>query len=107
MPVEGCPQRYELVPRRVLIVLDIDPLILLVSGEDQVFLRSGAHKPLVVVAGRVDEVADDLARRPFAWSRAKRGLSVRDREQHWLSRRDNLAQANRVSRLSRRRDRGT
>ena len=57
------PERHELDPRRRLIMLRADPIVLGVSGEHQI-LPLGAHEPLMIHRGRVDEMAKHLLRRP-------------------------------------------
>ena len=66
VPVVRHPEQHELRPRRVLIVLRGHPRVLLVALDDEVVAIAHADEALMVVARRIDEVSDDLARRPLA-----------------------------------------
>jgi hypothetical protein len=68
MRVVGPPQVDQVGPPSRLVALEADPPLLLVGGE---ILSRGdlpPHEALVVVGGRVDQVADDLLPGP-AWGR--------------------------------------
>ena len=69
MQVEESPECDELGPRGRLILLRHHPCFLLVPQEYEIVRELGAHEALMVVGGGVDEVADDLLRRPLAWGR--------------------------------------
>ena len=66
LEVEAAPELDQLAPGSVGVATRADPVVLVVRGEDQVVLEPRANKPLVVVRGGVDQVADQLARRPLA-----------------------------------------
>ena len=71
--VERRPQGQEIFPARLLVVLQGHPLVLVVAGEDQVVLKRRSDESLVVVRRRIDQVADDLARRPLPRRRPAAG----------------------------------
>ena len=79
--IEGLPEEDEVGPLALLIVLNGDPVILLVTGEHQVILQLRADETSVVVRRRVDQVADDLLRRPPVRRRSDCGLGARQRSQ--------------------------
>src|SRR4029077_1593957 len=81
MTVEARPQRDELVPRRLLVTLPGDPRVLIVAGERQVILKLRPHEALMIVRRGVDEMTDDLARRPFTRRRPSAARLVVNREE--------------------------
>src|SRR5581483_7593025 len=58
--VVGPPQVDQVAPPGRLVALDAHPLLLLVAGEVLPRSELAPHEALVVVRGRVDQVADDL-----------------------------------------------
>lgn len=64
--VVGPPEHEQIRPRPILIPLHADPRVLVVAGEDEVALQLRAHEAAVIVAGRIDQVADNLLARPLA-----------------------------------------
>ena len=75
------------------VVLHAHPVVLGVAEEHEIVLELAADEPLVVVGGRVDEVADHLARRPLAGPGRAAGGLVGQREQARRGRIDGSAQA--------------
>src|SRR5688572_16187982 len=72
--IVGMPERREVIPRAVFVVLAPDPVLLRIPREYErrPFLR--ADEALMVVRGGVDEMPDHLLRRPFARRRRLFGL---------------------------------
>jgi hypothetical protein len=68
--VEEPPERHQLGPRRLLVVLRRHPGVLVVAGKYEVVLKLRAHEALMIVRRRIDQVADDFSRRPFVGCRA-------------------------------------
>src|SRR5215813_8340521 len=66
--VERMPETDQLRPRRILVTLGGDPLFLTVAGKDQVIGELSTHETLVVVGGRVDQVAELLLGGPLSRS---------------------------------------
>lgn len=56
------PEIDEVSPVRVCVSLCFDPRVLVVSGEDEIIQLRSPHEPLVVHAGRVDQVTQHLFR---------------------------------------------
>ncbi len=81
MAVVRRPQQHQLRPRGVLVALHVDPRVLLVAVDDEILAVAHADEPLVIVARRVHEVADDLSRRPLAGRRPARRLRIAQGEQ--------------------------
>jgi hypothetical protein len=81
VPVVRMPQRDEIIPRPVLVVLALHPVVLRVGRKPQLgyFLRP--HEPLMVVRGRIDQVSDHLLGRPFARRARPRSLRLANRSQ--------------------------
>jgi len=63
--VEISPKHDEFTPRRVAILLQRNPGILLVTIKDQIFLKLCANEPLMVIGSRIDQMPDHLAWTPF------------------------------------------
>ena len=66
------PQRYQQRPGGVLEVLSADVAVLVVAGEVELRLERGAHETLMVIGGRVDQVAYKLLTRPAAGAQGRR-----------------------------------
>src|SRR5687768_9303920 len=81
VPVVRHPEQHELRPRGVLIALCGHPGVLLVALDDEVVAIAHPDEALVVVARRVHQVADDLARRPLAGRGTSRRRGVVEGEQ--------------------------
>src|ERR1051326_361622 len=81
MQVEAAPQGDEQRPRLLFVSLRAHPLLLFIAGEDQVVRELRADETLVVVRGRVNQVAQYLLRRPLALGPRLPALVLRDREQ--------------------------
>lgn len=79
LQIESPPERDQLFPRRICISADADPVLLSIAREHEIVLQLSAYQPLMVIRGGVDEVADDLARRPFI-GRGPRGAPVTQRD---------------------------
>src|SRR5262245_2568651 len=92
MQVERPPECDQLRPRRVLILLKPDPRVLIVAGKYEVILELCAHEPLMVIGCRIDEMTDDLARRPLAWGARTRARVVGESEQRWRGVFDNQSE---------------
>src|ERR1051326_4043860 len=81
MQVEAAPQGDEQRPRLLFVSLRAHPLLLFIAGEDQVVRELRADETLVVVRGRVNQVAQYPLRRPLALGPRLPALVLRDREQ--------------------------
>src|SRR5207302_3467309 len=79
--VEACPERDELGPRRILILLTRNPRVLIVAGKRQFVLKLGSHEALMIVRRRVDQMSHDLAGRPLPRRRPLRARFVADPEE--------------------------
>lgn len=60
MAVVGEPKRDEIGPRPILIVLRGDPGFLRISNHRKLILKLCSYEPVVIVGGRIEEVAEDF-----------------------------------------------
>src|SRR5262245_49334605 len=89
--IVGAPQLDDRLPRLLGVLLHGDPSLLLVGREVDLLGELAAHEALVVVAGRVHEVAEDLLGAPFPGGGAAAGVRLRDREElRWNPVKDGL-----------------
>src|SRR5262245_26093675 len=65
MSIVGAPQRDDVIPRRVLISLHTNPVVLRVAGQREIRSLLRSHKSLMVVRGRIHQMSHHLLRRPF------------------------------------------
>src|SRR4051812_34541250 len=70
------PEPDQLGPRPVLIPLDTNPFISIVSWYFDTGIELESHEPLVVVGSGVDEVAENFLPGPLVRRRTKRCLPV-------------------------------
>ncbi len=66
MEIEMRPQRTEIVPVSVDVFLSLDPRVLIVGRAHEIIRALRAHKTLVIIGRRIDEMPDDFLARPFA-----------------------------------------
>ena len=64
MKIVRAPKLDNVRPRLLRVFLGTDPSILLIAGKDQVVSKLCPHKTLMIVGGRVDQMAQNLTRRP-------------------------------------------
>src|SRR2546423_1763007 len=64
--VVGLPERDQIAPRGIGVAVALDPGFLLIAGKGVRAVELGANESLVVVGGRIDEVAEQLFARPLA-----------------------------------------
>src|SRR5688572_6466610 len=76
------PQRRDVAKGDFRVALTRDPRVLVVAVELEVGAVLTEDEAPVVVARRVDEMAEDLARAPCTWSRACRRLRLFDAAEH-------------------------
>src|SRR5215471_5954587 len=95
--VEQQPQVHQIAPRLGRVALAGNPELLLVIGELQARNELRAHETLMIVARRVDQVAEDLFLRPARRIGLGRGIglgdvgqSMRRPDEHRLEARDGL-----------------
>src|SRR5690349_8606110 len=79
--VETFPERDQLCPGLASIVLHTDPVLLLVSEKRQIIPELRADESLVVIRGGINQMADDLFRRPLASGSRPRALLFGNQEQ--------------------------
>jgi len=65
MAIIGAPERYQITPGKHFIVLDRDPLFLGIAGHDDPALDLRADEAVVIVGGRIKQMAEDLFAGPF------------------------------------------
>ena len=70
------PEIDEEIPVNFGEVLQIDERILIVAGKGQAALQSSADKALMVVRGRVEQVAEDFLFGPLPFARARGCVGV-------------------------------
>src|SRR3954469_22456676 len=78
MAVVGAPQRDEIPPRHLVVMLPRDPIILDISVEAHRLRRLAENKAAMVIARRVDEVPEHFARTPSAGGGPTRGARFVD-----------------------------
>src|SRR4051794_10234466 len=78
MEVIQSPEFLEVRPVGTRVALGAGPAFLLVSGRVELALEDGPDETLMVIAGRVDEVADGFLFRPLRGGRLEGDIRFRE-----------------------------
>ncbi len=62
MTAVTCPQCDQSGPRFFFNGLHTHPILLFIAGKVERALQGGAHEPLMVIRGRIDQMSEDLLR---------------------------------------------
>ena len=60
LKIECSPECHEVLPRRLGIAPDSDPVFLRIPRKNKIVLQLSANESLMIVRRRIDQVADDL-----------------------------------------------
>ena len=77
------PKRNETLPRFGLIALSTDPFCLFVLWQFDFAAELSSHESLMIVACRIDEVAEDFFLRPFVGGTTDGTVSLGDGKETW------------------------
>src|SRR5882724_1040707 len=81
MKIVCAPKIHQLGPGRLLVMINLHPSILVIAGKDEIVFDLAQHEPHMIVSGRVDQMANDLFRRPVIFSPRLFALSFTDLQQ--------------------------